>query len=211
MLEHGHSPGTTRRTSRSFTFLALLAASSAVGLILICCSVAVARTSPSQNASCLKAPIAVASYFYPSGWMGDGASGTRYVRINKIGNYYEITYLRGPTGWAGIYWQYPSGNWGDKAGRCIKYAKHLTFTARSRNGRDIVTFESGGIVQKGTRHKNQPAKKIYVTLSERWATYTIGLEGEDLSNVIGAFAWVATSRDNPHGVVFDVKAIRFAH
>ena len=41
-----------------------------------------------------------------------------------------------------------------------------------------------------------------VLLENVWKSYIIPLEGEDLSNVIGAFAWIATKAANPNGATF---------
>ena len=89
-------------------------------------------------------------------------------------------------------------------------AKNITFWARGEKGGEIVEFKAGGI---------RDSKKIYrdsfefstnnIILSDNWKRYEIDLARQDLSHVIGAFAWVATKDANPQGLVFYLDDIRY--
>lgn len=153
-------------------------------------------------------PADVDIYFYPSGLMGDAEKGEKYVTFTRSKDYLKITYKPGPTGWAGIFWQYPDSNWGDKLGRNLTKAKKITFWVKGAMGGEIVEFKSGGI-RGGTYEDSFEVSLGKIKLSPSWKQYEIDLSGQDLSNVIGAFAWVATKDLNPVGLTFYLKDIYF--
>jgi hypothetical protein len=147
--------------------------------------------------SVLELPMALTSEFFPSGWMGDGEAGGKYLSVSKIGANVngknkiatKITYRRGPNGWAGIYWQHPDKNWGERPGLDLTGARKITFMARGEKGGEVVEFLAGGI--KG-QHADSFKKSIGDTLlTPAWQAFEIDLEGLDLRNVVGAFAWSA--------------------
>jgi hypothetical protein len=130
-------------------------------LVLTSASVAFAqRAKTSAPASTFK-PFAVyvennskENHFAPSGWMGDYGD----LKINlastempRSGNTcIKITYSAKMTqgaGWAGIYWQQPANNWGEKKGGYdLSGATKLTFWARgAAGGEKIAEFKIGGI------------------------------------------------------------------
>ena len=146
-------------------------------------------------------PIKLDSKFVPSGWMGDGKAGKKYllfkrvpVSINdekQVG--INIIYSNGPT-WAGIYWQYPENNWGESPGISLVGAKRIVFYAKGENGDEILEFKSGGITgEYGDTFESSTGKII---LTKDWKEYSINLEKHNLSNVIGGFSWNASSADN---------------
>lgn len=153
-------------------------------------------------------PFALDTKFYPSGWMGDGQDGERYVsyrrRPGSINNQsttvIQLSYRRGPRGWAGIYWQFPDGNWGSQPGRNLIGAKKITFLAKGNRGGEIVEFKSGGIREQ--RHKDSYEVSLgKIALNQQWSPYSIDLSKSDLSSVIGAFAWVVSAGDNEAGEI----------
>lgn len=138
--------------------------------------------------------------YYPSGWMGDGEDGTKYLTVtheqatvnNQATTAIRIDYHRGPKGWAGIYWQHPDKNWGDVEGLDLSGAKRISFDVKGETGKEIVEFLSGGIKDKTYKdqYKRSLGKK---PLPTTWTHYTIDLSGlgkEALHSVIGAFCWV---------------------
>jgi hypothetical protein len=148
-------------------------------------------------------PFPLETQFFPSGWMGDGVSGTIYLSVRKIAISsdttaalaLEIRYSEGPKGWAGMYWQYPDGNWGDQPGKSLVGARGISFKARGERGGEIVEFKSGGI--RDRRYADTYEVSLgAVALTASWKEYRIDLSQEDLSSVIGAFAWSASSADN---------------
>jgi len=163
-----------------------------------------------------RAPFAIKGLFFPSGWMGDGAAGSNAVDVNeqwttdcKVGpTCIRVTYRAGSKNWAGVYWQYPDGNWGDKEGRTIASANKLTFWAKGAVGGELVEFKIGGIT--GKRYADSLEKTIgTVKLNHDWEHKEILLRDESLRSVIGAFAWLANARGNPKPLVFYLDDIRF--
>lgn len=153
----------------------------------------------------LSLPMSVDAYFYPSGWIGDGEEGEKYLTYKQLKDYLKISYSPGPKGWAGICWQFPDGNWGNQPGRNLTGAQKLTFRARGETGREVIQFKSGGIT--GKTYEDSFEKSIgWVALSSYWTEYVIDLRGLDLSNVIGAFAWIASQdRNRDHVITFYLK------
>jgi len=173
-----------------------------------------AQEIKTQVTSAIKAslPVELESFFSPSGWMGDGGgeSGKKYLSYKSEPSemngekivIIRIEYTQGEKGWAGIYWQYPDGNWGDKPGRTLIGAKQISFYAKGEGGDEIVEFKAGGIANPDKPYKDSFEKPLgKVILSKNWTKYVIDLSNVDLSNVIGAFAWIASGTDNKGHVV----------
>jgi hypothetical protein len=149
----------------------------------------------------LPAPFDVSSYFHPSGWMGDwGQIGRLHVDLDAAyrgkprpgspnGLCIKVTY-RGAT-WAGVYWQYPDGNWGKEPGRTVTGANRVTFWAAGDKGGEVVEFKAGGIDAHGDGIKYRDTFEVpmsLTSLSQQWKAFEISLAKQDLSDVIGAFA-----------------------
>src|SRR5947199_339925 len=85
---------------------------------------------------------------------------------------------RGATrgGWAGIVWQHPAGDWGDRAGGWdLRGAKKLTFWARGEGGGEVVNFELG-LLGKGKKYQDSASAKLAgVKLTREWKQYEITL------------------------------------
>ena len=180
--------------------LLILAAALIYGAVVL---VQRSKSSP-ESFNTATAPFAVGSYFYPSGWMGDGSFGSRYVKYVSHDGYTKIIYTSGAKGWVGLYWQHPDGNWGQSPGLCVKGAHRLTFWARGKTGTEVVMFRSGGIAGR-VYHDSYERSLNNVKLTTRWRRYTIDLPREGSMSVIGAFAWFAYT----HSVTFYLKDIRF--
>lgn len=173
-----------------------------------------------QHVLTLTAPLTVDKFYTVSGWMGDGERGRRYVAVvpttgkharpdDTDSFYTKVSYQAGSTGWAGVYWQAPPDNWGDVPGNRITGASRITFWAAGEMGGEIVEFKAGGI-DAGKRHMDSFQVGLgNVVLTGDWKKYEISLLGQDLSSVIGAFAWVATRDANPNGLTFYLDAIRY--
>jgi len=153
--------------------------------------------------------------FIASGWMGDGEMGTRHLQLDEVSrenphtgtDCIKVVYTPGPVGWAGIYWQNEADNWGDQPGENFNRTgyRHLTFWTRGAKGGEVVEFAIGGIEVKGKKYKDSfkaQTRPRKITLHKEWTRYTIGLGSEDLSSVIGGFAWVATASSNHDGLTF---------
>jgi exo-beta-1,3-glucanase (GH17 family) len=139
------------------------------------------------------------SSFYPTGWMGDTSgldldleypsnphSGQTCIRLD---------YTPGGTqGWAGIYWQTPEGNWGNRPGGYdLGGASALSFWARGAQGGEMVEFGVGGIA--GEYHDSLwPAHTTGpLRLSTEWREYRVDLQDVDLHHIVGGFYVVMSS------------------
>jgi hypothetical protein len=165
------------------------------------------------NASTRSWPLG--SQYRPSGWMGDGEgqgkAPSKYLTFKlesaaingKIMSVARIEYTRGNKGWAGIYWQYPEGNWGEKPGYNLSGARAISFWARGERGGEIVEFLSGGIEGVNKPYHDEFKKSLGdVVLSSGWQNYTIDLSDvppASLKSVIGGFAWVGKGGFDANG------------
>jgi hypothetical protein len=167
----------------------------------------------------LKAPFDVSLYFMPSGLMGDFED--KHIRMHKAFREgtrqgdtdafsIRVHYQPSSVGWAGIYWQYPDGNWGDQPGIHIERATRVVFWARGDKGGEVVEFRAGGILNPERPYRDSFERSIgFITLTDRWQRYEINLSAEDTSHVIGAFAWIATRDHNPEGLTFYLDDIHY--
>jgi hypothetical protein len=148
-------------------------------------------------------PIDVQTLYTPSGWMGDGEYGRKYIAFSGADHSgphspptsIKITHTFGPKNFGGIYWQNEPDNWGDRPGS--NYSRmgfsKLTFWARGQAGNEVVEFKSGGISAPGKKYRDSFSVTLgRVTLTREWKQYQMDLSHADLSCVIGAFCWVAS-------------------
>jgi len=168
----------------------------------------------------LSAPVCLANNFFPSGYMGDGEGenrkGTEPIDLNDQWTQnchsdptcIRVVYHPPSNKWAGVYWQYPDGNWGHEPGRAITGAKKLVFWARGERGDEVVSFKVGGINKE--KYKDSLEKSLGpVKLTTEWKPYEIDLSDAKTSSVIGAFAWIVSAKGNPNGVTFYLEGICF--
>jgi hypothetical protein len=156
------------------------------------------------------------NHYIPSGWMGD------YGDLKYVANWtdnphsgktcvkivYNANMAQG-AGWAGMYWQHPANNWGEKKGGYnLTGATKLTFWARGEHGGEkIAEFKMGGIT--GEFPDTDSASIGPVELTTKWQKYTIDLKEKDLSNIIGGFCWSASRDDNPDGFILYLDDIAY--
>lgn len=142
-------------------------------------------------------PLAVDDYFIPSGYMGDGETGG-IARAETCasprpgdarGLCHEFTWTPGALGWAGVFWQFPEGNWGAQPGLAIEPgATGVSFWAWGAEGGELVTFLAGMSDVDGF------SQELFdVALTTTPTRYTIALGGVAYADVTGGFAWVANT------------------
>jgi hypothetical protein len=178
-----------------------------------------ADRSPKPAASITSGFVDVSRDFFPSGWMGDGELGTRFVEVDpacqskphSLPTCYRCAYKPGgPKGWTAVAWQYPENNWGSKLGRDLTGRRRISFWIRGETGNEVVTIKAGGHTSFGAAHPASfQAPEQAIRLTKEWKQYQIPLTGMNLSNVPCAFVWVATSSDNPQGCTFYLDDIRY--
>ena len=150
---------------------------------------------------------AAGNHFAPSGWMpgsfpqnkldyyGDWLqmphSGNTCIRVTT-------TFQTGGGSWAGIYWQYPEGNWGTipNAGYDLTGADSIVFYAKGENGGERVEFFAFGISGPYGDSESRYPPSGFTVLNSTWKRCSINLAGKDLSYVIGGFAFVVVKSDN---------------
>lgn len=170
------------------------------------------------------------NHYIPSGWMGDygdlkfnqgwkenvdkpKTSKKAAAGEAKDETCIQVKYTaerKQGAGWAGIYWQNPANNWGDKRGGFdLSGYKKLKFWARGEKGGEIVDkFFIGGITGQTEEGDSDEASLSPVELTKDWKEYSIDLTGLDLSHIIGGFGMAANAEVNPNGFTIYVDEIR---
>jgi hypothetical protein len=176
------------------------------------------------------------NHYIPSGWMGDfgdlkinngwtkGVAKPKDAKAAKKAakgaveekdeTCLQISYSgerKQGHGWAGIYWQHPANNWGDKRGGYnLSGYKKLTFWAKGEKGGETIDkFFMGGISGQTEEGDSDEASVSPVTLTKEWKMYTIDLTGLDLTHIVGGFGFAGNADANPNGVVMYVDEIRY--
>jgi hypothetical protein len=164
-------------------------------------------------------PFVVSQNFAPSGFMGDSPTDFNQIKLSSattqciarqpgaVGSCYTLswtpTLLSGQkSAWVGVYWQYPTNNWGAMTGRPIAPgATKITFTAAGAAGGEQVEFIAGGVNtvgDAGLPNSDSFTANTTATLTTSWASYEIPLTGDMYTDVIGGFAWsITTSSTTP--------------
>ena len=149
--------------------------------------------------------------YAPSGWMGDTAAIAMQPECSERpahGKTCLRVEVRATSGWAGVLWQSPPGDWGERPGGWnLTGAKRLVFLARGAKGGEKVTFQVGGLGRDKPYPDSAPPVKREATLSTAWAEIAIDLAGVDLSRIKTGFGWVVGSQPAP--LVFYLDRIRF--
>lgn len=168
------------------------------------------------------------NHYIPSGWMGDWGDITynaNFCGDDKVTPYQgrsciKINYsAQGAQGanWAGIYWQYPENNWGNKEGSYdLAGDTKLSFSARGYTGGEKVEFKLGGINTAPNHDPNSPYQDSclslstgVITLTDAWKQYSIDLVSQELFSVYTDKAAGGNNRFVPCGWMGDTQDISF--
>ena len=105
--------------------------------------------------------------------------------------------------WAGVFWQSPANDWGDKAGGAnLSKSSMLVFWARGEKGGEKVSFFMGGLKDKA--FSDTANRKLEnVTLKKEWTRYRIPLDGEDLSYIKTGFSFNFGGQGRPFAFYLD--------
>ncbi len=159
----------------------------------------------------LTLPLAVDGSWIPSGYMGDGSSGgVTYSGTDcaaragtGLGACHRFTWTPGGEGWAGVFWQYPEGNWGDRDGFAVPAgATSVSFYAWGTEGGEVVSFMAGMNAADGFE---VPLRDVALTTTP--TQYTIDLSSIQYGLVVGGFGWSAGGRTTP--LVFFIDDIHW--
>jgi hypothetical protein len=149
--------------------------------------------------------------YVPTGWMGN-TKGLKLDAASKANAHTGATCLqvdyRDSDGWAGVVWQSPANDWGDRPGGWnLTGAKKLVFWARGANGDETVSFEFG-LLGADKRFADSGRGKLGpIVLSGDWKEYAIDLAGQDLSRIKTGFAFVVAGQGKP--IQFFLDDIQF--
>lgn len=171
----------------------------------------VAKGSPAEFPLSLYAEEGDDPTFVPAGWMGDAKS----IRLDPASTERPLkgkTCLRceffAESGWGGVVWQSPAGDWGDRgSGYDLTGAKKITFWARGATGDEVVNFQFGLIPKEKKFSDTATGALDKVTLTSDWKQYEIPVAGLDLTRIKTGFAWTLASAGAP--VVFYLDNIRW--
>ena len=105
--------------------------------------------------------------------------------------------------WAGIFWQDPPNDWGEKPGGAnLENADMLVFWARGEKGGEKVSFFMGGL--KDTKFRDTANRKLEdVVLRKTWTRYRIPLDGVDLSCIKTGFGFNFGGQGKPFAFYLD--------
>ena len=151
-------------------------------------------------------PFAVDDWYGPSGYMGDGETPGAIVDSMKcaaqrpttwIGHCHHYSWTPGTKKWAGVYWQFPDGNWGDLPGLPIPAgATKVSFEAWGDKGTEKIDFMVGMKAVDGFTITN--AQVPLTTTPQR---FELDLAGTSYGKVVGGFGWVG--KDEAAGFYLD--------
>lgn len=188
-------------------------------LLSLAMALSVAAASPHPAPSTLyvyQDKGSTVNHYVPSGWMGDYGD----LKIDDSSREepqdgrtaIKWTYnAKGAQGarWAGVYWQTPPNNWGERPGGLnLTGYKRLTFWARGAKGGETLTeVKVGGIT--GQFGDTDSSSIGPVRLTKEWKKYTIDLADKDLTRIPGGFCWVTSAEESPDGISFYLDEVRF--
>ncbi|MCL1972509.1 MAG: hypothetical protein FWG57_05925 [Endomicrobia bacterium] len=159
-----------------------------------------------------KSPL---NHYYPSGWMGDSRDlifNQQYGKDVYAGKHcIRVQYTpRGSNKWAGIYWQQPANNWGDKPGGYdLSKATHITFWMKGEKGGEVISEVKVGGLKECAFPDSTEAVIKKIALTDEWKLYWIDLGKKNMSYIAGGFAFVVNKEDNPEGCIFYIDEIRY--
>lgn len=145
-----------------------------------------------------------------SGWMGDTKSlqlDPKHPERPHAGKAALKCAFSATSGWCGVAWQSPAGDWGDRGGgHDLSGASKVTFWARGESGGEVVSFKFGILGKEKRFHDTASGALENVALSKDWQRYEIAASG-DLTRIKTAFSWSTASNGQP--VVFYVDEVRW--
>ncbi|MCA9514386.1 MAG: hypothetical protein KC635_05545, partial [Myxococcales bacterium] len=138
-------------------------------------------------------PFAIDDYYAASGYFPAGEATNIATAAcpsragDEVGLCHGFTWTPGAGDFAGVWWQYPEGNWGDDPGLAVPAgAKAITFWAWGASGGETVKFVSGYASDGFERDTGE------ITLTTTPTEYTLVLDGATYTDIAGGFGWVAT-------------------
>jgi hypothetical protein len=131
--------------------------------------------------------------FFPSGWMGSHAM----IKVSPDSAdqpHSGATCLKcefnSTSGWGGVAWQNPEGDWGEQpGGKNFTGATQLSFWARGKVGREKVKV-GFGLLGREKAYFDTTKQELEIELTTAWQQFTLNLQGENLARIKTPFFWV---------------------
>lgn len=144
--------------------------------------------------------------FAPSGFMGQPDKITTEM-VSQSGRRGMKFSVNATSGWAGVAFQHPDGDWGDlPGGYDLTGAKNLTFWVKGAKGGEKVKFEFG-VLGRDKKHYDTSRGEMEVVLTPDWKRHSISLEGKSLRRIKTGFAWAAALDRAP--LTFHLADVRY--
>lgn len=188
-------------------------------IVIVMFLMGLAHAAPKENFYVYTDAGSRLNHFIPSGWMGDYGdlkmSQRSKVKAAQGQSCIEISYSgerKQQNGWAGIYWQYPADNWGNKKvkGYDLRKYKKLSFYVKGAKGGEYIDkFFVGGITGQTEAGDTDQVNSDAVELTKQWELVSVDLKGADLSHIIGGFGFALNADMNPNGATFYIDEIVF--
>jgi hypothetical protein len=187
--------------------------------VLLLLALPACGVSPAQPpAEPIPVPFVVSDHYSPDGFFGDGEVRGQVDLVKSCpvrapgaeGDCYTITYRPGAKRFAGIFWQHPHNNWGDRPGhRVAPGATRITLQVRGPAGQVIGI--GGGQQDSRPFHDDFQLEEVTVPLTDAWTPREVPFHGAGYgSGVIGAFLVTMKAGDSDAPLVFYLDDIRWA-
>ena len=141
-----------------------------------------------------------------SGWMGNTAKlkmDEASTENPKVGKECTKISFQSESGWAGVVWQHPAGDWGDTPGGFdLTGATKLSFWARGAEGGEKVSIGIGNIGNDKRYHDTFSGKRD-LTLTSEWQQFKIDLTGKNLTRIKSALYFTTSSDGKPQTFFLD--------
>ena len=141
-----------------------------------------------------------------SGWMGNTAKlkmDEASTENPKVGKECTKISFQSESGWAGVVWQHPAGDWGDTPGGFdLTGASKLSFWARGAEGGEKVSIGIGNIGNDKRYHDTFSGKRD-LTLTSEWQQFEIDLTGKNLTRIKSALYFTTSSDGKPKTFFLD--------
>lgn len=135
----------------------------------------------------------------PSGWMGRRED----ISIHAIddaqgeGKCLRVSF-DSPSGWGGVVWQTPEGNWGSRPGGIdLEGVGFLRFRSRGERGGERVRFGYGLSNDPTKQHPDSSRAEMDITLTDDWLDYEIPVGDRDMSHIVSGFFWIVRGQSKP--------------
>ncbi|MEO0477607.1 MAG: hypothetical protein AAF085_16810, partial [Planctomycetota bacterium] len=148
----------------------------------------------------------------PAGFMGNTGAvkmDVGWVKQPKRGVSCIKVFYQAADEWAGVVWQDPINDWGDRAGGYdLTGATAIEFWARGENGGEVVSFGFGVLGSDKKFSDSGSAELKEAELTDEWRKYRVELGDDvDLRRIKTGFYWTLAGQGKP--VTFYLDDIRY--